>query len=484
MNDAPAPIERAVLAGYLRIIDPPPGFVVPLFRAPELSGADCAPSYLIQEIDAEQTITGFTPLDPGGGDVVAAAQPAEKRVGEPCVLGYELSPGNVASGTHAELRACLRGCVNEAGLRERPFARWEVADFCGLEDTLTEIAREVRGKAGRSRSLAFFNNGVLAKSIVRARLAAAAGGQSLPAGSFHVVERGGSLAIEVDEGVSAEARAALNNALAEFVAKQPRLAAAAAKVVVHVGVDPRNLPDRAVFKDVDAPWCPEMVVIPAGTFLMGSPEEEGRWYAEGPQHTVTIRTRFALGRYAVTFDEYDQFCAATKREQPNDQGWGRGRRPVINVSWEDAVAYCEWLAWETGQRYRLPSEAEWEYACRAGTTTRYSWGDAITAEKANYSESKLGKTTKVGAYLSNPWGFFDMHGNVWEWVEDVWHDSYREAPRYGLPWRRKNEDRSGSHVIRGGSYDNASKFLRSVYRVGNRPHIKHEYVGFRVARTV
>ncbi len=243
--------------------------------------------------------------------------------------------------------------------------------------------------------------------------------------------------------------------------------------------------DLAVFKDVDAPWCPEMVVIPKGEFLMGAPDNEAeRRDNEGPQHRVTIGYRFALGRYPVTFDEYDHFCAATKREQPNDRGWGRGRRPVINVSWEEAVAYCEWLAWETGQRYRLPSEAEWEYACRAGTTTRYSWGDAITAEKANYSESKLGKTTKVGAYVSNPWGFFDMHGNVWEWVEDVWHDSYRGAPSYGLPWRRKNEDSSGSHVIRGGSYDNASKFLRSVYRVGNRPHLKHNYVSFRVARTV
>ena len=243
----------------------------------------------------------------------------------------------------------------------------------------------------------------------------------------------------------------------------------------------RHLPDLATFSD--APWCPEMVVLPKGVFLMGSPEEEGRWYAEGPQHTVTIGYRFALGRYPVTFAEYDHYCTAERRKKPKDEGWGRRRRPAINVSWDDAVAYCVWLSRETGQHYRLPSEAEWEYACRAGTTTRYACGDEITSSDANFSGT-IGKTTDVGTYPANPWGLFDMHGNVWEWVEDVWHDSYRGAPSDGLPWRRANEDSSGSHTIRGGSYDKASKFLRSVYRVGNRPNLKYKYVGFRVARTV
>lgn len=166
---------------------------------------------------------------------------------------------------------------------------------------------------------------------------------------------------------------------------------------------PRNrvIADLAVFREVDAPWRPELVALPAGEFLMGSPEkEEGRWDAEGPQHEVTIGRRFGIGRYPVTFDEYDHFCAAIKREKLRDQGWGRGRRPVIGVSWRDALDYCQWLAKETGQPYRLPSEAEWEYACRAGTTTRYSWGNTITPKDANYGESKSRRSARPPRLVS------------------------------------------------------------------------------------
>ena len=132
----------------------------------------------------------------------------------------------------------------------------------------------------------------------------------------------------------------------------------------------------------DAPFAPELVVIPAGEFMMGSTdEEEGAYEDERPQHRVTIGRRSAIGRCPVTFAEYDRFCEAKQREKPEDQGWGRERRPVINVSWQDAQAYITWLSQETGRAYRLPSEAEWEYACRAGTTTRYSFGNAITPER-------------------------------------------------------------------------------------------------------
>jgi formylglycine-generating enzyme required for sulfatase activity len=148
--------------------------------------------------------------------------------------------------------------------------------------------------------------------------------------------------------------------------------------------------DLAVFRDIDAPWCPEMMALPVGEFLMGSPKDEGgRASDEGPLHRVMIGRRCAIGRYPVTFDEYDHFCAATTRDKPADAGWGRSRRPVIDISWWGAVTYCKWLANETGQPYRLPSEAEWEYACRAGTTSRYAFGDAITPKDANYVESKL-----------------------------------------------------------------------------------------------
>jgi formylglycine-generating enzyme required for sulfatase activity len=255
--------------------------------------------------------------------------------------------------------------------------------------------------------------------------------------------------------------------------EQPRLEATAAA----------RFADFAVFRDVDAPWCPEMVALPAGEFLMGSPEDEKeRLEREGPQHRVTIERRFALGRYAVTIEEYDHFCAVTKREKPGDQGWGRGRRPVINVNWRDAVAYCEWLVKETGKPYRLPSESEWEYACRAGTTTRYAFGDAITPKNANYG---MGKTTEVGAYPPNPWGLYDMHGNVWEWVEDVWHDSYKGAPTDGSAWTDgEGIQPSRDRVYRGGSWLNYPRSLRSAIRLRFAPVIRYLILGFRVARTL
>jgi formylglycine-generating enzyme required for sulfatase activity len=265
---------------------------------------------------------------------------------------------------------------------------------------------------------------------------------------------------------------------------------------VFIGVDPRTLPDLAVFKDVDAPWCPEMVVLPKGEFLMGSPEsEKGRFDDEGPQHRVTIGYRFALGKYAVTFAEYDHFCELTDREMAWDEGWGRGRKPVIYVSWLDATAYCEWLARETGQPYRLPSEAEWEYTCRAGTTTPFSFGPTITPDQVNYNHS--GETVLVGTLPPNPWGLHEMHGNVEEWVEDQW-SQYIDAPTDGSAWN----DRSGKklfdmlppvslRMLRGGSWLQEPSRCRSAARDRGNPALSDKglilplgILGFRVARTL
>ncbi len=241
----------------------------------------------------------------------------------------------------------------------------------------------------------------------------------------------------------------------------------------------------AVIRDVDAPWCPELVTLPAGAFVMGSPDtEKERFDDEGPQHTVTIGNRFAIGRYAVTFEEYDAFCEATGHETPDDQGWGRGRRPVINVSWRDARAYCEWLSKETGFPYRLPSEAEWEYACRAGTTTRFAFGDEITEEAANFG-SKVGRTADVGAYPPNAWGLCEMHGNVWEFVEDVWQHSYEGAPDDGAAWIDVEGEQSSRHrVVRGGSWLNYPGGCRSACRNRVVPNDRSFIGGFRVARRV
>jgi formylglycine-generating enzyme required for sulfatase activity len=245
-----------------------------------------------------------------------------------------------------------------------------------------------------------------------------------------------------------------------------------------------------IFRDVDAPWCPELVVLPAGSFLMGSPEsEQGRRADEGPQHEVGFAHPFALGRYPVTFEEYDHFSAGTGRKKPPDQGWGQGRRPVINVSWEDATAFCEWLSRQTGRAYRLPSEAEWEFACRAGTTTPFWTGATITTEQANYdgnytygSGAKGGyreQTTPVDTFPANPWGLHDMHGNIWEWCEDCWHERYTGAPKDGSAWLQRN---CSLRVVRGGSWGSNPRDLRSANRVGIEPVNRDYGLGFRVAR--
>jgi len=184
---------------------------------------------------------------------------------------------------------------------------------------------------------------------------------------------------------------------------------------------------------------------------------------------------FEIGKYQVTFDEYDLYCEDVKKELVADNKWGRGRRPVINVSWYDAVAYCEWLSQKTGESYRLPTEAEWEYACRAGTTTRWCFGDdEKELEKyAWYDKNSydLGKThpdygtPPVGEKLPNPWGLYDMHGNVWEWCED-WYD--------------KDKDKK---VLRGGSWSNSADWTRSSDRSGDYPSDRLDSRGFRLLRT-
>jgi formylglycine-generating enzyme required for sulfatase activity len=235
----------------------------------------------------------------------------------------------------------------------------------------------------------------------------------------------------------------------------------------------------AKFKDIKASWCPDLVVLPEGDFLMGSLEgEEGRFDDERPQHPVTIARRFAIGRYPVTFDEYDYFCAATKRLKPRDEGWGRGRRPVINVSWEDAQAYVGWLSKETGSIYRLPTEAEWEFACRAASTTPYSFGDQISTADANYSGSKIAQTTDVGSYPANAWGLHDMHGNVWEWCGDA----KREYNPQHIVDPIGSTDVTAYRVTRGGSWSVGVRYLRSAFRHADAPAYRANDVGFRCAR--
>ncbi len=192
---------------------------------------------------------------------------------------------------------------------------------------------------------------------------------------------------------------------------------------------------------------PLLTVIPAGRFLMGSSDSEPeRSSEEQPQHEVQIAQPFALGVYAVTFDDYVPFCDETFRKIPKDEKWGRGNRPVINVTWHDVQAYCEWLSQQTNHRYRLPSEAEWEYACRAGTVTPYFTGVSITQQQTNFDNKQ---TLPVGSFPPNTFGLHDMHGNVSEWVEDYWHSNYHSAPNDGSAWQEANGGDCNRRAVRG-----------------------------------
>ena len=249
-------------------------------------------------------------------------------------------------------------------------------------------------------------------------------------------------------------------------------------------------------EQLQLPILPEMVVIPEGSFRMGCVSGIECLDFWKPVHEVRVAS-FELSMYEVTFEEYDRFSAATGHERADDEGWGRGRRPVINVSWEDAVVYTEWLSSQTGERYRLPTEAEWEYAARAGSTTWYHFGNDASqlCRYGNHldasadsrwrntacSDGFVNRTAAVGTYQPNAWGLHDMHGNVEEWVQDCWNNSYRGAPADGSAWTRENCQSRG---IRGGSWNHNYFELRVAHRSFNLYYMEGFFNGFRVARTL
>jgi formylglycine-generating enzyme required for sulfatase activity len=255
---------------------------------------------------------------------------------------------------------------------------------------------------------------------------------------------------------------------------------------------------------------PEMVTIPAGEFEMGDLSGKGQ-IDERPVHTVRFAEAFEMGKYEVTFDEYDLFAAATGRDKPADQGWGRGERPVINVSWKEATAYAQWLSKRTGLNYRLPSESEWEYAARAKSKTIRYWAENSKGKKdaactyANIfdakNESRLKGiytiswgsfncadefpfTAPVGQFVGNDWALHDMLGNVWEWTQDCYTDSYEGAPADGTSWETAEDTDCSVGVVRGGSWINDPQGVRSANRYWVAPDSRGSDIGFRLARTL
>ena len=229
----------------------------------------------------------------------------------------------------------------------------------------------------------------------------------------------------------------------------------------------------AVFKDCET--CPEMVVIPAGSFKMGDLSGAGS-SKEKPVHEVKIGYSFAVGKYEVTQAEWE----AVMGKNPSE--FKGARKPVENVSWEDAKSCVKKLSAQTGKEYRLLSESEWEYMARAGSTTKYPWGDEIDSSKAKYGSED--STVPVGSYSANAFGVHDTVGNVEEWVDDCWHKSYKDAPTDGSAWLSENEGNCKERVLRGGSWYNVPKSLRSAFRVGFDASWRDNYLGFRIARTL
>ena len=298
----------------------------------------------------------------------------------------------------------------------------------------------------------------------------------------------------------------------------PAPAPAGTSVEPAVGVYPKTYDPGDTFKDCDA--CPEMVVVPAGQFMMGSPStEEGRYSAEGPVHRVQVPT-FALGKFEVTRGQFTAFAMDTGHSPVGgcyvDRGgydWARlasknwrdpnfsqtDRDPVVCVNWKDANAYVEWLGRKTGERYRLPSESEWEYAARAGTTAARYWGNdpdaactnanvADRSTKQTYSYWTIHNcrdgnvyTAPVGSFRANGFGLYDMLGNVWEWVEDCWNRSYYDSPSDGSAWTRGE---CGWRVLRGGSWAMGPGNVRSAFRGTYKTGFWGISFGFRVARTL
>jgi len=268
-----------------------------------------------------------------------------------------------------------------------------------------------------------------------------------------------------------------------FITMRPYMVAQVRPYVLSAEAE-RALEPGATFREC-AKDCPEMVVVPAGEFMMGSPaNEKGRLVNEDPQHRVMIARPFAVSKFEVTFADWDACVSVGGCPHVSDSGFERGTRPVINVSWDEAQQYGAWFSKMTGRPYRLLTEAEWEYAARAGSTTAYFWGDQIGKGNANCndcgSQWDSRQASPVGSFKPNAFGLYDMAGNVWQWVQDCNHDNYNGAPTDGSAWIGD----CGRRVVRGGSWGNVPQFLRSASRDWYGAADRDFHIGFRLGRTI
>ncbi len=258
------------------------------------------------------------------------------------------------------------------------------------------------------------------------------------------------------------------------------------------GIDRRSLTARQFVEELADGVALDMVEIPGGTFTMGSPESEPESFDdERPQREVTV-SPFYIGKFTITQAQWQVVAGWPKVERdldPDPSNFKGDNRPVEQISWHDAQEFCARLAAKTGRAYRLPTEAEWEYACRARTTTPFAFGETITPEIVNYNgeypyaKARKGKhrkeTVPVGSLgVANAFGLYDMHGNVWEWCEDAWHQNYQGVPIDGSAWLSAGD--SSRRVLRGGSWFSQSILCRSALRANHVPGLRNDYIGVRV----
>lgn len=377
--------------------------------------------------------------------------------------------GQPVSGSLVQGRAACYILVTTPG------SQWRVT-LTGTMDTYLEVGRGTCGQLTVDRAhddmVPFLNTNS------RIDFAAGGGGYIIKVQGLGGAAGSYNLAVESRPGVSATGRLPAAGMAGPWL--QPDWTPAS------VSVEPANVGEGlrrgTVFKDCED-VCPELVVVAAGSFTMGSPAEEtGRSTAEGPRHPVAFGSPFAVSRHEVTFAEFDA-CVEDRGcfHRPNDQGWGRGRRPVVDVSWNDAQEYVTWLSGRTGQRYQLPSESEWEYAARAGTSTPWHNGRAILTDDANILNA-FAKTVAVGAYPPNAFGLHDVHGNAQEWVLDCLDTGYVGVPNNGAAAVSGNCPQQ--RLVRGGNFALEPKDVRSASRAVAPQTSRHPNVGFRITRAL
>ena len=408
--------------------------------------------------------------------------------------------GIIQPSTDAELRAKYA-----AALRERDQAR---AEQKTAQDDLAAAEAKARKLAGQ------LNDAEQALKEARAEVRKAEADAKAGAGRAARAEEALAAAqakageAGTAAGLAAEAKQKLKDAQADLKTANERADRAEAALKQRSQGKPWDGGALAVaaapkegegFKDCSD--CPEMVPLPAGSFTMGSSDAEiaalAREYGkdneqyfkwESPQHKETIGKPFAVGKFDVTFDEWEACvsgggCAGNR--SPSDSGWGKGKRPVINVSWKDAQEYVTWLKRKTGKEYRLLTEAEWEYSARGGKQTRFFWGDDLGKNHANCdgcgSEWDNKQTAPVGKFAPNAFGLYDMAGNVWQWTEDCWNESYHNGPR---DEQAVTAGECGRRVLRGGSWNFNPWDVRAAARVRYYSGLRYYNLGFRVARTL